>query len=338
MDDSNPANCTEDPEYPDNYDGEIVEESFELTWKNHIERARTGDTGATRAVMHTCICFLKGLGWALNPKDWDSRIPIDTKGYSPAGYVPEPLCSFLINTLETAMSAKKREVGEVMGMGVPPKTFNKKTESAEFLNYYSSTVNGEHPVKPSRHTEAIESIATRKNLHKDTVQRYWTNYFESYVDAFGLPPPKYAQYMDVYEDLATIINNYQSLINTPVRNGNTTRPPVYSFILKKIASQTGKDFSVVEQYLNIFLSEAGNPDEDLLDEFVTFIDRYNSLVNSPHFEDEAALPQRRKEALNQIAVYMDRDLPSVERYLEVFERAAENIKASPITDEDEDTY
>ena len=56
-------------------------------------------------------------------------------------------------------------------------------------------------------------------------------------------------------------------------------------------------------------------------------------MNSPHFEDGVALPQRREKALNQIAVDMNKDLPSVERYWEVFERTAENIKALPKGDE-----
>jgi hypothetical protein len=329
MDDYNPDDCSEEP--------------FEVTWKDHIERARAGDTAATRVVMHTCILFLKGMGWALNPKDWDPNIPIDAKGCAPRGYVPEPLCSFLLGTLEAAISAPEKSVGEAMGMGKPPQRPKNAEESGEFLDRYSSAVGGEYPVAPSKHSEVLKSIAKRMKLSLRTVQRYW-EYYEFIVGEFGLPPPIYEINRDVYEDLQTILNHYQSLINTPALDANTSHRLRPEDLIKKIASDMNQDPQKVERYLDTFdyavedifkLPEGCAPHKELLENLVTFVNRYNSLMNPPHFEDEIALPERRKKTLKMIAIGMTKDLSSVERYWEVFDRTAEDIKAPAIIDDDD---
>lgn len=226
-----------------------------------------------------------------------------------------------------------------MGMGKPPQRSTNSEEFGEFIDRYSSAVGGEYPVDTSKHSEALTSIKNAMQLSRRTLERYWKIY-RPIAEEFGLPPPIYEINRDVYEDLATVIEHYR-LLNTPIRDGNTTRPPMQDAIVHRIASRTGKNYSAVEQHLQFFnsavadvfdLPKDGDPDEKLFEDLVTFIDRYNSLMNSPHFEDEVALPQRRKKALKKIAVRMDKDLPSIERYWKVFEHAADHIKAPPIAD------
>jgi len=118
-----------------------TEWTFESFWQADINDACEGKPREAqrnaRNVMRECIRFLKGNGFVFKSTNWDKRIPISEKGYAPKGYIPEPLCSFLIESLEAAMQAKSKQVGKAMRIGGRPEVdIEKQNNIRTFLKHY----------------------------------------------------------------------------------------------------------------------------------------------------------------------------------------------------------
>lgn len=308
-----------------------TEHTFESYWQSYIDDARAGDTRAARQVMGVCIRFLRG-------NDFPETTGIENR----PGFVPEPLSSYLAKTLAAAMAVPSKEVGIEMGMGNPEKPPRNEAQLIEFMDRYSSLVHGEIPKDPARHAQVLKDVARQMDISRKSVWIYWSELkFE--LKEFGLPPPVYEADADLHQRLEIIINQYRSLIKTPIKDGNTTRRRPYSVILIKISKQTGENHRIVERYLeaihkaaaDIFkIPKSADLDEELLNDLATFISLYNSIMNSPVDYNGVTLPRRRKRAAKQIMSHMGNDLPSVKRYWKTVRRAAELIKAPQIADED----
>jgi hypothetical protein len=223
-----------------------------------------------------------------------------------------------------------------MGMGNPEKPPRNEAQLIEFFDRYSSLVKGKIPNDPARHAQVLKDVARQMGIELRSAERYWSeDHFG--VKEFGLPPPMYEADADIHQRLETIISHYCSLYNTPIKDGNTTRRPAYSFVLRKISSQTGEDFSTVELCLGAIEDavadvfeppKGGDPDDQLLADLATFISQYNSIMNSPVEYATDTLPRRRKRAVKQIMSHMGKDLPSGKRYWKTLRRAAERIKTA----------
>jgi hypothetical protein len=300
------------------------EQTFESYWQSYIDDARAGDTRAARQVMAVCIRFLRG-------NDFPETTGIENR----PGFVPEPLSSYLAKTLAAAMAVPSKEVGREMGMGNPEKPPRNEAQLIEFFDRYSSLVKGEIPKDSARRTQVLKDVARQMGINPRSAERYWSeDHFG--VKEFGLPPPTYEADADIHQLLETIIKHYP-LYNRPIKNGNTTRRPASTYVVKKISSQTNEDFSTVELCLGAIEDavadvfeppKGGDPDDQLLADLATFISQYNSIMNSPVEYATDTLPRRRKRAVKQIMSHMGKDLPSGKRYWKTLRRAAERIKTA----------
>jgi hypothetical protein len=153
--------------------------TFESFWQAAINDAREGNTREARNVMRECLSFLKGNGFVYRSNNWDESIPISKKGYAPKGYLPEPLSSFLIESLEAAMQVKSKEVGKAMRIGNPPKTDTEYHKNLKiFLNHYNylmSSHEGSEFSESKERAMALEEIASLMKVDLRTVQRYFND-------------------------------------------------------------------------------------------------------------------------------------------------------------------
>jgi hypothetical protein len=299
--------------------------TFASYWQPHIDNACAGDAIAKRNVMQACIEFLNGSGFIEPDGDRAPGTPFDPRGSTPKGYVPEPLCTFLLETLETAMSVPTKEVGNAMGMGNPARGRRNKKALDEFIKRYISQVDDCYPVTKKQHVEALWAIKKQMGCEIRTIQRYW-KHFEPGIKKHGLPSIE--DYSEVYklEELHKILCRYRSQMCAPLHNNSLTPADAHEEYLIEVASYTGMRLSSVKHYWEVF--ETALADYDWLplqdsrnrtkfEDIVTVINHYVSIMNSLAVNDDFIPGVEYENILEKIEPLMNKDSDSVWIYWEI---------------------
>lgn len=171
------SNASNDPQW-----------TYAEQWQSYIEDSDNGDTNATRALIGTCIRFLRSKKMPVHVRLRNNKT-LQAK-LNDRGFLPEPFCSFLLKTLENAMSVPSKDVGKAMGIGNPPKKAGNANELITFMNHYLELMGtgniGEDVSQKQRHAEVIEEIAVLMSTSLRSVQRYWKE--TQYLLDFWEPP------------------------------------------------------------------------------------------------------------------------------------------------------
>jgi hypothetical protein len=304
-----------------------TELTFESYWQSHIDDARAGNAVATRDVMHACIRFLKGAGFMEIQENRDPEIQIDPRGCAPKGYVPEPLCTYLLEILEAVMSTPTKEVGKAMGMGKPPSEPRNEKELNEFIQRYTSQANGNYPVTPEKHMEVLRAVMKQMDIKMHSAKRYW-EVFEPGVKEFGLSRVNGYSEKHKLEELAKILTHYRSQMSTPVHDDSARLADAHEKALKEVVSRTGMRLGSVNRYWKVFETVLADYDlQPVLDsrnkatfeDLVTFINHYVSIINRSVGDGSIMPGVGDEEILEEIMALMNKDLDSVSRYWDIIE-------------------
>jgi len=301
-------------------------------WQSYIEDARAGDTAATRILMRDCIRILRRKRPYIHCLlGSDDKVTKHVGKLNGRGYLPEPLCTFLLETLEAAISAPTKEVGKAMGMGNPPKDRRNERELREFINRYSSQVDGNYPATPEQHVDALRTVMKQMGIGQRTAERYW-EIFKPGVQEFGLPSPKGYSEKEKIEEFDKILSRYKSQMSSPVDSNNITQAAAHEESLKEVASNTGVRLVSVKRYWKAFetaleeyglLPIFGSRNRATFEDLVTFVSHYVSIMNPP-IGDNGIVPEYgEEEILDKVMALMNGD--PVSHYWDIIDNTIQDF-------------